>query len=160
MPRPLGLTELATVLATTDATPEPAFRYIYENPAEAVNLEDFPIAVICLMPGAEQAWRMESMGQPGEIQHDYVAAVYVLLGMMGTGLEELHERAALWPQALAVALAAHLKLGQARIVKIGYREDNKLFTYKMGPIEWGKQIYFGLTLTVPMRELIRTPVGA
>lgn len=160
MAKPKGLTELATYIALADPSPQPALRHVYGNPAEAINLEEFPVAVIALMPGAEQAWRMESMGQPGEIQHDYIASVYVLLGMMGTGLEELHERAAYWPEALATALVAHLKLGQAAIVKVGYREDNKLFTYKVGPITWGKQLYFGLTLTVPMRELIRTPVGA
>lgn len=142
------LAALKTRLLTVNPTPQPAPARVYDRPAEAVSLGDFPAIVLSLAPGAEHAWREEALGLG---QHDYVVTAWVFVGPRGTGLAELLDRVLPWPQAIADVLVADLTLA-GQVHSIGYKDDNRLFTYKIGPIAWSDGDYFGLSFQLPVIE--------
>lgn len=159
MPKPHGLTQLAVILEQVDPSPEqPKPTVVFDNPPEQINLEDCPLIIVSLAPNVDQFWKQETLGQPGLVQHDYVATVWVVLGMYGTGLADLHDRAQYWSEAIATVLFANLKLNQS-VVRIGFLEDNRTFSYKVGPILWGNDVMYGLTIQLPMRETVSMTVA-
>lgn len=152
MSEPRAFAPLATLLATVDPAPAPAPVRIYEDPTEAMNLGDMPCIVLGIAPNTEHGWTLETLGQPGLGQHRYTIALWAILGARDVDLGELHAQVKHWPRALAVALGQDLTLGGA-VSQIGY-DDNRLFTYRTGAIPWGDGLYYGLTILLPIRELV------
>ena len=159
MSEPAAFAPLATALATLDPSPAPAPVRIYADPAESMSLGDVPAIVLGIAPGIEHAWRQEAFGYPGLGQHDYVIAIWCILGMRASDLGEVYALAKYWPKALARVLGANLTLGGA-VQSLGYREENRLFTYRIGPIPWGDGIYYGLTALLPIRENVSQTFAA
>lgn len=143
-----AIAKLATVLYTVDPTPQPALRRVYSDSAEAVNLGDMPSAVITLSPSATHTWTEEALGLG---RHDYTLAIYVFLGIRQTPLPELHARALPWPEAIMRVLANNITLGGV-VNQLGFGGDPRLYTYKIGPIPWSDQLYWGLTVQLPVVE--------
>lgn len=154
MSEPRAFGPLATLLATVDPAPAPAPVRIYEDPAEAMNLGDVPAIVLSIAPGMEHAWRQEALGQPGLGQHDYTIAIWCILGTRNTDLGELYAAAKYWPRAVAKVLGENLTL-DGTVVSLGFRNENRLFTYRIGPIPWGSDLYYGLTMLLPTRENVQ-----
>lgn len=146
----IAIAALADALSAVDPAPEepPREGCIFPDPREAMTIADFPSIVICLAGSASHAWATEAMGLG---RHDYVLAIYVFLGIRETPLPELHARALPWPEALMRVLANNITLGY-RVDQIGNGQGAQLFTYKIGPIPWSDDVYWGLTLLLPVVE--------
>lgn len=148
------IAQLATLLATVDPTPQPQPRRVYSDPAEAVNLADFPAIVMGLSTSAPQAFTEEAMGL---MRHDYTLALWIFLGIRQTPLAELHSRALPWSVAITTVLSANLTLGY-RINQLGPGTFNQpLISFRLGPIPWGMSgsaplTYWGLTGQLPIVE--------
>jgi hypothetical protein len=143
------LAALKTVFATI-ATPQP-FAKIYDDPKEATSIGEFPCAILTLAPQVDHTWRIAAHGLG---RHDYTVAAYVFVGHRQTQIGELHSRAIQWPKPIADVLMANLTLSGA-VEWIGDTSEATLFTYQMGPIQWGlseSETYFGLKLLLPVTE--------
>lgn len=152
-----ALAALKTRLATI-TTPQ-TLKKIYDDPKEATSLGEFPCAILSLAPAVEHRW---SMAANGLARHDYSATIWLFVGMRETPIGELHSRALQWPEPLAQALYASVTLGGA-VLFIGDGETGGLFTYQIGPIQWGldeQARYFGLKITLPIVEKISMPMDA
>lgn len=150
-----ALTALGERLRTITS---PAVPIVYDNPAEAVSLGNFPCIVLALAPGdqARHEWRRKA-GHIGI--HKYEAALWLFVGSRQAPLPELHARILSWPSALADALAPHLTLdGAVSFIGDG-NPTGLLFSYQIGPIEWGDGVYFGLRATLPVSEVVQQAFG-
>lgn len=126
----------------------PALNRIYTSAVEAVSMDEFPVAIITLAPAVDHAQIEEAMGFG---RHDYQLAIWIFVGARSTGIEELQDRAELWPDPLMNCLAADLTLG-GDATFIGYPDTDALFTYRVGELLWADGQYYGLRVTLPVTE--------
>lgn len=127
----------------TITTPYP-LRIIYGDPREQLSLGDIPCAIVGLSPEATHTWGTESAGAgSGQVEHVYTVAIYIMLGARNTPLSELHQRSLPWPEALMRALVADLTLNNT-VDHIGDPNSDTLFTYTVGAVQWGDQVFWGL----------------
>jgi hypothetical protein len=147
----------ATVDSTTDQIP---LAVIYTDPKEAVNLSEFPLAILYLAPQTQHSIMQEAVSYA--VDH-YTIRIQLFLGDRNTGLEELHQRVLPWPRAIATTLLADLTLGGAvqyiGSSSPGANEDGKFFDYNYGPKQWGDSMYFGYTIDLPVCEWFQTRMG-
>ena len=149
----LALVDPATV---DPATTQSKLARIYSDPAEAVNMGDFPLVV---MYAAPQTQHMISEISVGSALDRYTVRMLLLLGSRTTGLEELHARVMPWPRAFATVLFADLKLsGAVEFIGSG-DERGELFTWNYGPKAWGEGEYFGIAFDLPVTEWFQTPMA-
>lgn len=125
---------------------------VYADPKEATSLGEFPCIVMALAPGVSHTWATEAAGGgSGLAEHDYTIAIWVFLGARATPISELHSRAIPWPEAVFRALVADITL-TGNVTHIGDGKSPSLFTYQIGPLEWGGQDFFGLRVLLPIVE--------
>jgi hypothetical protein len=149
----LALVDPTLVDPTTDQIP---LARIYTDPAEAVNLSDFPLAILYLAPQTQNTITEEALNYASD---RYTIRIKLLIGDRNTGLEELHARVLPWPRAIAIALLADLKLSGA-VQFIGASDPSgKLFDYTYGPQPWGDSSYFGFNIDLPVCEWFQTPMA-
>lgn len=150
---------LATVLRGI-TSPQP-LRKVYERPKWATSPGEFPCAFIGLAPQTAHTVSEETGGNAGLVRHDYTLRIWLFVGTTQSPLNELMDRAAEWPEPVMVAIADALTLNDT-VQHIGDAVD-QLFTYQIGPIQWGMQsdqpAWFGLTISLPVTELLSTPLG-
>lgn len=120
------------------------------NPAESISLGDFPAGVLMLQAGADHLWKVEAVGLG---RHNYAIQLLWLVGARElTSIEELHIRATRWVEPLARAFFGGITLDNR--VKFLGDGSSSLFTYQIGPFDWGEGRYFGLKVRVPVVEKI------
>jgi hypothetical protein len=126
---------------------------VLADPAEYVNLGDFPAGILSLAPLTDHNWREEALGLA---RHDYAVQLLWLVGARDlTGIPELHQRATRWTLPLARVLYGHLTLGD-RVMFVGDGDSgNTLASYQLGPFDWGEGRYFGLKWRIGITEKIR-----
>jgi len=159
----LAIAKLATLLPSADASPQPALRRVYSDPAEAVNVADMPSIVMGLSAIQPERYTEEALGL---MRHDYTIALWLFLGFRQTPLPELHSRALPWSLAITTVLAANLTLGGV-VNQLGPGSfDQPLITFRAGPINWGFDgngaplVYWGLTGQLPIVEKHNLTMGA
>lgn len=122
---------------------------VYDNPAEAVSLGDFPCAILGLAPQVNHTWGRKAL-QLGV--HKYTINVWLFVGSRQNSLPRLHERILGWPQAVADVILADQTLGGA----VAYTGDGgatgELFRYQVGEIVWADGAYFGLQFYLPVAQ--------
>lgn len=147
---------VAAILRMVDPTPEPPPMVVYEDPKGAISLGEFPCIVIALSPTATHqiAFQGADIGR-----HNYTLGIWVMVGALNaTNLPELHSRVLPWPSAIATALMADITLSGA-VDQIGDTGGDSFFTYKIGPIGWGKSEYFGVSIELGVQEKPAIAVG-
>ena len=158
---PAVFTTLGAKLLTVNPTPATALTRMLTNLSNRFGPGDCPVGLIRFAADTDNEVSSETLGQPGLVRHKYSLRVLIFLGVL-TGpdmLDQDHELAKPWPQALAVTLAADMTLGNT-VAFIGDDVTLKLFTYRIGVMPWlGDVNYFGLTVTLPVTEKISTNVG-
>lgn len=143
----IALQALRTQLLTITTPQSP--KKVYADPKEATSLGEFPCIVLSLAPAVAHGWGFEAMN--GVAKHDYTIAIWVFLGMRGTPIGELHSRTLEWPEAVFRVLAQAVTLGGA-VNQIGDGTSPQLFTYQIGPLEWGEQVLWGVKILLPVVE--------
>jgi hypothetical protein len=138
----------ALVAARLATITSPVLNRIYTSAVEAVSMDEFPVAVITLAPAVDHAQIEEAMGLG---RHDYQLAIWIFVGARSTGIEELQDRAELWPEPLMDCFAADLTLG-GETTFIGYPDSDALFVYRVGELLWADGQYYGLKVTLPVTE--------
>lgn len=147
---------IAAILRTVDPAPEAPPMTVYEDPKGAISLGEFPCIVIGLSPRATHKVGF----QGGDIgRHTYTLGIWVLVGAMSASkLPELHSRILPWPLAIATALMADIRLG-GTIDQLGDTSSDDFLTYTIGPINWGKEEYFGVSIDLGVQEKPAIAVG-
>lgn len=148
-----ALAGIATRLGTITS---PLPKRIYADPAEAVSLGDFPCVVLGLAPAVPHEWRRKGVGLG---IHRFRVGIWVFVGSRQTPLPELHGRVLGWPEALADALAADMRLGGAADYIGSGQPTGPLFNYEIGPLEWSDGLYFGVYATLPVAQVKAQPAG-
>jgi hypothetical protein len=143
-------TALATRLAGVNPTPQPAPARIYSNPAEALNIADFPsIVIVGPAAGVSQGFDNLSFSQ---YVHAYTVEIYVLVGPRTVPLPELYARLEPWPQALLATLAGDIRLSGACNFIGNQKQADRFFEYQPAEIDWAGDNYYGLIVRLPVQE--------
>ena len=146
---------LAARLRTVNPAPEPVPQAVHPDPKGALSLSEFPAIVLALSPTAQHSWGLHGNDLA---RHRYTVGIWVFLGApAATKLAELHGRALRWPEALATVLLGDITLGGA-VDQIG-ADGDQFFTYTIGPIRWGGNDYFGLSLQLEVQEKPSVAIG-
>lgn len=140
-----ALAEVLRADLTNPVPGEPPDIVVYSRPREAVSMADVPCIIITQAPMVEHVWRQEAWGFG---RADITLTLYIIVGQRTTALGELHDRCLYWPKALSDVLFQHLSLG-AVAEFIGAGDSDVLFRWKIAPIQWDKQTFFGLVVTLP-----------
>lgn len=120
-----------------------------------------PLAVVRLASDIDDEISSETLGQPGLVRHKYHARILIFLGPLTSPdiIDQFHNQAKYWPEALATVFAADMTLGNT-VAFIGDDVTLKLFNYRVGVIPWlDGTNYFGLTVTLPITEKLSDNVG-
>lgn len=154
------LAALAVRFAAIDVSGQADIARVHTSLREAVNLADFPCAVLTKALGnAEHVLRQEALGSNGLAAHVYQVQFHIFVAGPQTPTAEAAAKLEPWGQALLVALLADQTLGGA-VSFIGDAETGDLCTYQEGLISWiDKSQYWGLKGLLPVTELISAPVG-
>ena len=152
------LATLRTKILTVNPAPQPQPAVVFADPAEAVNLGEFPAVILALAPEVDHRWFQESVGNPGAGLHEYEVLIYILVGARSEGLPALHSKVLPWPKALADVLIADITLGD-QVTFIGDPEGRGLFRYRTGVIQWADGLYFGMKVWLKVSELHSQTVG-
>jgi hypothetical protein len=151
------LTAIGNKLLLATPQTQPKLVRVYSNPAEAVNMADFPCAILALAPGQQNQWAFETAGGWG--RNDYTVAIWLLVGARTTGINELYGRMVDWPKAIADVLAADITLS-GQVAFIGDEHNsNQLFQWSPKLIPWADGTYFGLEFLLPVCERFVQTIG-
>jgi hypothetical protein len=142
------ITAIANQLATiTDPLIPTA---IYPDPQEQFSMAQFPTLVLAEAPGLTHTCTPQTLSQAHQLWlHQYTIVCYVLLGQRNTPLNVLHQLVLGWPEALMGALGGDLTEGGLK--SLG-QDTGAIVSYKIGPISWGDQEFWGLTALIPVTE--------
>lgn len=155
-----ALAALAVRFQAIDVTGQPDIARVHTALHEALNLADFPVAVLVkAKAGAEHVLAQQTMGSPGLGRHSYQVQWFIFIASASVPTPEASARLEPWGQAVMVALLADQTLSGA-VAHIGDDDTGLLTTYQEGLIPWidNKQ-YWGLKGLLPVTENILTPVG-
>jgi hypothetical protein len=152
------LATLRTKILTVNPAPQPAPLNVFADPAEAVNVGEFPAVILALAPEVDHEWQQATAGGASLGEHDYEVMIYILVGARSEGLPALHSKVLPWPKALADVLIADITLG-GTVSFIGDAERARLFRYRIGQIAWADGIYFGLKVWLKVQEMHSQTVG-
>lgn len=145
---------LATRLATL-TSPQP--RRIYADPAEAVNLGDFPCLVLSMDPDRkDHAFHRKAVGV---YHYQFIAAIWVFVGMRQTPLPELHSRALAWPIPIGQVILANQRLSNTVSWSGEGGATGLVFTHDAGFKQWADGEYFGLKFSLPLSIALGTDFG-
>lgn len=151
------LAALKTRLLLANPTPQPALRRVVTTPIEQMHLAEFPSAFLSVAPNIDSGFTEQAFGV---WHHHYSVQMLLFVGSHQSGnLAENAQRCEPWPLALATVLVADLRLG-GLIVTLGPNQlDAPLFNYRVGPLPWGDNLYFGLRLTMQITEVNQLTTG-
>lgn len=136
---------------------DPRPRRVYDNPAEAVGLADFPCVVLSLDPGrADHSFMRKGVGV---YHYRFFVAVWVFVGTRQTSLPELHRRLLAWPVALGCVLLADQRLGDGVSWSGEGGATGQVFSHSVGVMQWGDGEYFGLKAVLPLSIVLPTVFG-
>jgi len=154
------LATLAVRFLAIDVTGQPDVARVLTTLHDAINLADFPVAVLVKAKGNTDARLVqETLGSPGLGTHRYFVQFYIFLAGAQVPTPEAAALLEPWGQALMVALLADQTLGGA-VAFIGDDDSGELLTYQEGLIPWiDKNQYWGLKGLLPVTEHISTTVG-
>lgn len=130
-------------------TPAPA--RVLEDPAETLNLADFPALVLAYDWHADHEIQYHADSRS---HHKYYVSIYLFLGGKATPLPELHQRALQpWPVQIARILFAHLTLG-GDIEFLGAGTSDPFLKYRVGFWPWGgvNEQYWGFRFNLIVNE--------
>ena len=147
------LTQLAAKLATlsiTYANGDVVTPRVFADPAEAINLGDFPVIVLGIAPEERHQWTRKAVGTG---LHRYTVAIWVFVGARQTELPELHSRAIRWVEPISDLLLADQRVNNSAAYIGEGGAVGKLFDYIIYPAqEWADGVYFSLTFLLPVSE--------
>jgi hypothetical protein len=142
------ITAIANQLATIASPQIPAA--IYADPQEQFSLAQFPCLVLAEAPGLTHTCTPRTFGQGAQLWlHQYTIVCYVMLGARNTPLNALHQAVMGWPEALMTAIGSDLTEGGLK--SLG-QDTSEVISYKIGPIAWGDQEFWGVTALFPVTD--------
>jgi hypothetical protein len=126
------LAQLEAILAGVNPAPQPSPARV-DGPSPSAAEADFPLIKCVLAANAENTIVQSA---DVEMTHRYKVRIYIMLCGMAKEMSERYALVEPWPRAVAITLYAHLTLnGSCQI--IGDQESGELFSWKIGPIQWG-----------------------
>ncbi len=139
-------TALAAALRTTSPPPS----VVYEDPKQATAVGEMPCFILIQATNMDHIWRtFEYAGT----QPSYTISAFLLLGSMQTPLPILHAASvpSLWPRQVNAVLARDITLGGV-VEAVGVEGSTEFFRYRVGPIKWGAELYWGIRFNIPIVE--------
>jgi hypothetical protein len=147
-----ALTQLKTVMATVDPSPQPTLAGVWVYPADhaSITFDDLPVCVVAQVVNQDREWGFATYGRG---KHRWEAEILLFLerGPLTDDPQsaQAEQKQDPWPQAVAAALMANLTLG-GTVRAIG--DDEKLFSYRVGHIHWWSDVYWGIRFVLPVLQ--------
>jgi len=126
---------------------------IYTEPREGFSAAQLPCMILAEAPGIDHKATPQTFSQGHQLWlHEYTISGYLLLGMRNTPLNTLYLMQLGWPEALMQAIGNDLTEGGLKSLGQG---SGPVMSYKIGPIAWGDQEFWGITAQYPVTEYIQ-----
>lgn len=121
---------------------------------------DFPAMIIEMDPEAENSAEVHTLGGGHLV---YSLNVMILVGVPAADvIEELHNKACAWVYPLLARIVGDISLG-GDILMMGYggvdTGQEPVFKWRIQGISWNQQEFYGLRVTLPLKEDLTIPMG-
>ena len=161
-----ALTELKNILMGASAVGQPALSAGYVYPSGYAAMPDLlqtPCIVVSELVNTLNSWERKA---DGLAIHKWRAEVLLFaavgpLQVEGSGSAQAEMLTLNWAEAFATVLWANQSLnGKVQIIGDQAGETRRLFEYMIGHVHWSTNVYWGMRIELPVRQLHRLAMGA